>query len=174
MNDLGETRYVFRYKYFHSSPQNILRAGFCNAFWDFLQAESLTGCILSIDKVSDEIVCGGDALASWFQAHFQSQCVTTQTPHILDAYQRLVRYVEASPTYKQKAKDEFMKFANADAWLLAYCLHWDGQGQDICLVTAETYNPEAKKRVPIPNICRDFNLVYCNCFDLIRNLKFTF
>ncbi len=67
-----------------------------------------------------------------------------------------------------------MKFTNADAWLLAYCLYLEERGQDVYLVTAELYNNEAKKRVPIPNICRDFELNYCNCFDLIRKRQFAF
>lgn len=38
---------------------------FCPAFWDWLVAQNATGVVASIEKVSDELVGGGDNLSDW-------------------------------------------------------------------------------------------------------------
>lgn len=38
---------------------------FCPAFWDWIDAGSVTGTVFSIEKVGDELVGGGDELAAW-------------------------------------------------------------------------------------------------------------
>ncbi len=113
-------------------------------------------------------------MAVWFKANFQDYCISSQTQTIVKAYQTLVQHVNASTIYNQKAKDEFMQVTNADAWLLAHCVAAQNGGNSVCLITAEVFSQQSKKRVPIPNICKDFNVDYCNCFDLLRTLGFSF
>ena len=38
---------------------------FCPAFWDWLIAHNEAGQVFSIEKVGDEIMAGGDDLATW-------------------------------------------------------------------------------------------------------------
>ena len=40
---------------------------FCPAFWDWIDAAHRAGRVFSIEKVADEIVGGGDDLATWAQ-----------------------------------------------------------------------------------------------------------
>ena len=147
---------------------------FAPSFWDFLIRKVQKGSLISIDKVNDEILRGADQLADWFSYNLSEYCVKTNTMGILQSYQVLVNYVNNSNVYSQKAKNEFMQADNADTWLLAYCLNAKETGKDICLVTLEERNPDIKKRVPIPNVCQDFDIDYCNLFNLIRRLNFFF
>jgi hypothetical protein len=41
---------------------------FCPAFWDWLVTQSANGTVASIEKVSDELVGGGDELSDWANA----------------------------------------------------------------------------------------------------------
>lgn len=36
------------------------------------------------------------------------------------------------------------------------------------MVTHEVYTPNSKKRILIPNVCKEFNIPYINTIDLIR------
>lgn len=147
---------------------------FAPSFWNFLIEEVQKGALISIDKVKEEIVRGEDQLANWFSHNISEHCIKTDSIGILQAYQVLVNHISNSKLYNQKAKNEFMQADNADTWLLAYCLNAQKTEKDVCLVTLEELNPTVKKRVPIPNVCEDFNIDYCNLFTLIRRLNFSF
>ena len=168
------TLYVLDTNVFITAYQRYYGLDFARPFWDFLVQAAQTGHLLSIDKVKEEIVGGGDDLATWFTENFQDYCISTRTADVLNAYQMLVQHVQNNIIYHQRAKNEFMDIGNADAWLLAYCWDVHQKGTEVCLVTLEMSNANARKRIPIPNICQDFGLDYCNSFDLIRALKFSF
>jgi len=95
--------------------------------------------------------------------------VSTQSSDILLAYQNLVQHIDTNSQYNQRAKDVFMEVANADTWILAYAL-----AKNAKIVTHEVIDPNVKKRVPIPNVCVDFNIDYCDSFAMLRSLNFTF
>ena len=59
------------------------------------------------------------------------------------------------------------KFANdVDGWLIAYSKVFSN-----ILVTQEVLKQEAKREVPIPNVCKAFNVPYIDTFKLLRSLK---
>jgi hypothetical protein len=41
-------------------------------------------------------------------------------------------------------------------------------------VTHEEYAPEAKRKVPMPNLCIEFDVEYCNTFAMLRELSAQF
>jgi len=168
------TTYLLDTNIFVSPHRTYYAFDFAQPFWDFLIREAENGKIGTIDEVKNEIVNGEGYLADWFKDNFKIYCDSSQTPAILQAYQTLVQHVNGSMVYNQRAKDEFMNVTNADTWLLAHCLAAQTAHKDVCLVTAEVYSPLSQRRVPIPNICKDFDLEYCTCFDLIRELNFSF
>ncbi|NLC38872.1 MAG: DUF4411 family protein, partial [Clostridia bacterium] len=42
------------------------------------------------------------------------------------------------------------------------------------IVTQETYQPEIKRRVKIPNICKEFNIHYIDMLRFIRDIGIRF
>ncbi len=42
------------------------------------------------------------------------------------------------------------------------------------VVCEEQFNPSAQKRVPNPNVCRQFGVSYCNVFEMLRRLHVKF
>jgi hypothetical protein len=75
----------------------------------------------------------------------------------------MVRWVYNQPQYNDEAKKEFAD--DADGWVIAYAEH-----NGLVVVTQEVYNPDVKTKVPIPNVCREFNVEYVNTFDMLREL----
>ena len=76
-------------------------------------------------------------------------------------------WVQNRSQFKQAAIKEFA--AGADGWLIAYA-----QTHNAIVVTQEASAPEAKNRVPIPNVCRQFNVPYLNTFEMLRQLGVRF
>jgi hypothetical protein len=42
------------------------------------------------------------------------------------------------------------------------------------VVTHETLAPDAKRKVPIPNVCRAFNVPFVDTFEMLRTLGVRF
>ncbi len=40
------------------------------------------------------------------------------------------------------------------------------------MVTHEKYDPNVKKKVPIPNVCKHFGIKYKNTFEFLKELNF--
>ena len=49
----------------------------------------------------------------------------------------------------------------ADGWVMAYA-----KVNDRTVVTDEEYDSEAKKRVPMPNVCLEFDVLYTNTYRM--------
>lgn len=64
------------------------------------------------------------------------------------------------------AKEEFATVA--DAWLIA---HAHAMGATV--VTLEVFNPDIKKKIPIPNVCREFGVEAIDTFEMMRRLGMT-
>lgn len=42
------------------------------------------------------------------------------------------------------------------------------------VVTHEEYAPDVRRKAPIPNICLEFDVEYCNTFEMLKELKVRF
>lgn len=74
-----------------------------------------------------------------------------------------VESVNDNVQYMASAKREFA--SSADSWLCAYGLALGGT-----IVTLEKYDAEIKKRVKIPNVCRDFRIEYIDLLQFMREI----
>jgi hypothetical protein len=91
----------------------------------------------------------------------------SDTSPIVERFGGLVAWVQGEPQYKPEAKAEFAEVA--DGWLVACA-----QAEGLILVTDEVYNRDIKKKVPIPNVCRQFQVEHINTFKMLRELKIRF
>jgi hypothetical protein len=133
----------------------------CPGFWDWLDHAHSRGIVASVTSVCDELREGNDELAKWAKDRtgagwfLSIDDVATQ-----QYFAEIVRYVQSLP-YTQAALDEFLRVA--DPWLIA-----KARVMDATVVTHETYDPNARRKIPIPNICRNFGLSCLDTFDLLR------
>ncbi len=138
-------------------------------FWDGLLQYAQQGIICSIDKVLDEINNGNDELVTWANNEFSEYFITTQTSVILENYARLIEWAQSQNQYNQNAKDEFYQIDNADAWIIAFA-----NTKNLTIVTHEKYNPDIKRKIPIPNVCEAFNIQYIDLYQMLKDLGFKF
>ncbi len=142
---------------------------FAKPFWNGLLVYSKNGVLCSIDKVLMEIKEGKDTLKSWAESDFKEYFFPTKTENILEAYTSIVQWAQNQSQYNQFAKDTFMEEDNADTWVLAFAL-----ANDLTIVTHEVLDSNIKKRIPIPNVCFVFDINYCDTFEMLRRLQFSF
>lgn len=119
----------------------------------------------------DEISKNEDELTIWIDSNLPKDFFkSTDEQSVIDEYAKIVPWAESwSDHYHRGAIDEFLKFSNADTWLIAYCKMSGDR-----LVTQETSNPDQKRRIPIPEPCNHFDIRYCNMITMFRELGVTF
>ncbi len=132
-------------------------------FWKQL-VEKGADRIIVIEQVREEIYKGKDWLLEWYKQEYDKFTVLGIPGHeVIESYKIIIRSVEDNEQYTESAKEEFA--SSADSWLCAYGL---SLGETI--VTLETYDSEIRKRVKIPNICREFGIVYIDLLQFMREI----
>lgn len=76
-------------------------------------------------------------------------------------------WVQSNAQFLPAAKHEFAQVA--DGWLAAYAkIH------NAVVVTNEVYIESSRRRVPLPNLCKMFDVEVCNTADMLRGLDVKF
>lgn len=141
------------------------------SFWKSLVNHASKNNIRSIDKIQDEIISpdpkNPDRLHLWTADNFKSYFERTDSQDVIVKYAEIQQWANDNPQFTSSAKEEFARIA--DAWLIAYA-----KSKNYTLVTHEAYNPDIRKRILIPVVCKHFNVKYVNTFEMLRNLKVSF
>ncbi len=151
---------------------------FISAFWVYLLPAyarvfgrpwptNSCGRIVSIDKVLNELTPKRDKLYEWAQSMPGDFFVSTETPSVVGAFERMKRIVWAREQYTKQAAERFA--AKADGSLVAYAM-----ATEATVVTEEARNTEAKSRVLIPNVCDDVGVNCINTFSMLSELGIVF
>jgi hypothetical protein len=137
---------------------------FCPGYWRALIWHQQRGRLSSIDKVRDELLRGGDDLTQWVKREFGDQAfASTAVPEVMAAYGQMLAWVMAQSQFMETAKAEFQQVA--DGWLVAYA-----KVNGYVVVTLEEFDPVIRKKVPLPNVCRAFDVEWITPFDMLRRL----
>ncbi|MFN0078784.1 MAG: DUF4411 family protein [Prosthecobacter sp.] len=137
-------------------------------FWDLLLIMHAQGRVVSIDRVRKEILAG-DELEQWVAAKTPKTLFeSTETPEVVGNFASMMQWVQEHQQFKTEAKAEFASVA--DGWLPAYALAHPNH----VVVTHEELSPDAKKRVPLPNVCKQFGVPWIDTFAMLRELKARF
>ena len=139
----------------------------CPGFWDCLVHYFDAGRILSIERVRNELIGYQDELSNWAQRAPTNFFVPSLGETVTDAYREVMRWVYANDQFAIQAKNEFSE--GADGWLVAYV-----RAHDVILVTLEKYAPGARRKVPLPNVCRQFGISYVDTFEMLGDLGVCF
>jgi len=136
-------------------------------FWDSLLKHAENERICSIDKVKGELKRGKDDLAIWATGDFSFAFVSTDQLDVIKTYSSIMTWVENQSQFTDAAKADFAK--GADGWLVAHA-----KVRGCVVVTEEVYDPAIKRKVRIPNVCREFKVRSINTFDMLRELGIQF
>ncbi|WP_294439221.1 DUF4411 family protein [uncultured Slackia sp.] len=153
------------------SQNSFYAMDFCPGFWDFLERQFELGTSGSIQKVYDEIMAGKDALSQWTKDSIGKKTFIDQSanPAYQTKYLEIANYVQGSSQFRDSAKREFLKVEEADPWLAAVA------AVDGCtVVTQEVLEPNAQRRVPLPNVLEEFGVPYADIFSFLRNQEACF
>ncbi len=139
----------------------------CPGFWDCLTHYCGEGRVLSIDRVRDEMLNNEDQLSEWVNQAPDSLFVSSAEPEVVNAFTDMMDWVQGNDQFLPEAKVEFATVA--DGWLAAYA-----RVHNAIVVTQEVFNQDAKKRVPLPNVCSQFDVDYRDTFAMLRELEVSF
>ncbi|CAN5618142.1 DUF4411 family protein [soil metagenome] len=140
----------------------------CPGYWKAVLWHRLQNVVLSVDRVRDEIERGKDDLWDWVKASYGVELfVSTDEGAVIKRYGEMVAWVQAQPQFKPAAKEEFSHEEEADAWVAAYAKATEGG----VVVTLEEFSADVQKRVPLPNVCRAFDVEWITPFEMLHRLK---
>lgn len=160
-------RFVLDANAFIQSKRKFYAFDICPGYWTALIWHQTRNLVCSIDRVKDELERGGDDLWEWARSQTpEGFFAATDEPEVIRWYGQMVGWVQVQSQFHPEAKAEFSETENADAWLVAYAKRTGS-----VLVTLEEYDPAIRKKVPIPNVCREFVVDYVTPFDMLRSLS---
>lgn len=145
---------------------------FAPGFWMQLEAHIVSGNVVFLDIVKDEILRGKDELQEWMAAIDNCECIDRREPEILANYSRVLQYVQGNPYYKESALQEWAKASVADPWIIATAM-----AKGYTIVTFEVSNPNLSVKQPskyaqIPDVARNFGVQTVKLYDMMRILSF--
>jgi hypothetical protein len=136
-------------------------------FWESLGHHATNGRIRSIIHVKKELERGKDELARWVKRHFSHAFATTDETDVIQSYGEIMTWVQAQGQFLGAAKSDFAN--GADGWLVAYA-----RVKGCVVVTHEAPAADARRKVPIPNVCRAFDVHFVDTFEMLRTLGVRF
>lgn len=149
-----------------AASRNYYALDFCPAFWKCIYQYFRAGRLRSIDRVFAEIK-GPRDLVRWAKNAPDGLFAFSGDQQVVSNFAGLMDWVEGNSQFFTEAKTEFA--SAADGWLVAYA-----QAHNATVVTQEVLAPDAKKKVPIPNVCQQFNVPYRDTFEMLRQLGVQF
>jgi hypothetical protein len=158
--------YLLDTNVFIEAHRRYYRMDLCPGFWECLEHYCKESRLLSIDRVREEIG-EGDALDEWVTHAPDKLFASTAEVEVVKAFAEMMTWVQNDGHFSPQATDEFARVA--DGWLVAYA-----KVHGLVVITQEVFAAESRKSVPIPNVCRQFDVPYDNTFSMLRCLGVRF
>ncbi|MBA4029386.1 MAG: DUF4411 domain-containing protein [Planctomyces sp.] len=136
----------------------------CPGFWDSLTEQNLAKKVFSIDRVRQELQVGDDEITKWLRnKSLKNLFKKTEDIAVIREFQRMATWVDKQTQFRPEAKTDFQNAA--DGFVVAYA-----SVNKMIVVTHETFAPNARKTVPIPNLCEQFEVKHLGTFEMLRQL----
>ncbi|MBN2287043.1 MAG: DUF4411 family protein [Tissierellales bacterium] len=133
-------------------------------FWDNLIRLAEEGRILSIDRVKAELEKGHDDLADWASNDFHNAFESTDDEDVITSYAEIMKWVYQNNQFTIAAKSQYA--GSPDGWIIAYA-----HAKDCIVVTHEVLEENIKRKVKIPNVCKNFDIKWIDTFEMLRKLN---
>lgn len=133
-------------------------------FWQRIAELIRYGKIFSSEKVREEIEQGNDELTTWMRE--KSTATSFYIPldrDILEQYAITQNWANNNTIFTSEARQAYAGVA--DAYLVA-----TAAAKKMVLVTYEKSNPICKRRVMIPDACKNLGVRYCDLNVALRDL----
>ena len=170
----GNSLFVLDTNIFIEAHRRYYAFDLCPGFWECLAHYCREGQVRSIDQVRDEIVSDDDQpeqppdqLCEWIEQAPDELFMSTAEQSTLNAFTEMNNWVLENKQFQPQAQKEFVNVA--DGWVAAYA-----RAHHSVVVTHEMFNVDVKKRVPLPNVCEQFGVNYCDTFEMLHTLDVRF
>ena len=167
MTNQGLSSFVLDANIFIEAHRRYYAQDLCPGFWECLTYHCHERRVFSIDRVRDEVLISQDQLSEWVKQAPDNLFVSSAEKSVIDAFTEMMNWVQGNSQFRPEAKEEFARAA--DGWVVAYA-----RVHDAVVVTHEVFNADVRKRVPIPNVCRQFDVAYRDTFAMLRELEVRF
>lgn len=143
---------------------------FAPGFWKQLSLKLALDDISILDLVKNEIIKGGDELSDWFKNIPKVNILDRRDVNIIKEYSNVLKYLQDSPVYSDKALRAWSKADIADPWLIGAA-----KAYDLTIITLEA--PAGKittlcNKPKIPSIGKDLKVKCENLFYFMRKMGF--
>ncbi|HOD52390.1 MAG TPA: DUF4411 family protein [Candidatus Hydrogenedentes bacterium] len=142
----------------------------CPGFWDCLIGHFHAGHVFSIDEIREELLRGDDEedLVRWVKNKLPGDFfLRAREQSVSSRYQDIMLWVQRNAQFYDYAKAKFA--TEADGWLAAYA-----KVHGFVVVTGEQFKPDVKNKVPLPNVCKQLDVEYCDVFRMLHDLRVQF
>ncbi|MEH2510151.1 hypothetical protein V1291_001505 [Nitrobacteraceae bacterium AZCC 1564] len=159
-------KYLFDSNVFIEAKNRYYAFDICPGFWDWMDhvAKADAG---SIVNVCDELRQGRDELAKWANARrTEPWFLKVDDASTQKFFQSVANFVNLG-AFKQAAKAKFL--SGADPWLIAKAKIVGAK-----VVTHEVSAPDSKNRVPIPDVCKAFDIECTTPYEALRSMAASF
>ena len=167
MNDNVPPVFILDANIFIEAYKRYYGLDLCPGFWECLIHYFHSKRLKSIDHVRSELVGYGDELSDWVGNAPGELFVSSLESQVTEAYREVMSWVYRNQQFSDAAKNEFSR--GADGWLAAHAKAYGG-----VVVTLEVLRPDVKRRVPLPNVCDQFGIVYIDTFAMLSRLEVRF
>ena len=169
----ARTLFVLDTNIFVEAHRRYYAHDLCPGFWECLTHYCQERRVLSIDRVRDELMEGPndqdnpDKLVEWVKTAPNDLFIPSAEQSVVDAFAEMMDWVQGNVQFRPEAKAEFARVA--DGWIASYA-----KAYNAIVVTQEIFNADVKKRIPLPNVCRQFGLRYRDTFEMLREIEVRF
>lgn len=166
MTNHGPTRYLPDADVLIAAYRDRYPPDLFPGFWDCLSHHLATRHLLIIDRISEEIIYP-TVLSQWVEQSTNNYFPTTATQPVINAYRELMDWVQENSQFTPVARENFAR--GADGWLAAYAMV-----HGAVVVTNEVSAPDAKRKVPLPDLCNQFQIPSMNTIAMLREIAANF
>lgn len=158
-------KYLIDSNIFITAHRQIYPFDIAPGFWEQMINKAADKIII-IENIDKELLRGEDELTEWYSNNKDKfEVLAIPESEVFESYGKIINNINENQQYNPSAKHEFASVA--DSWLCAY-----GLAYDYTIVTLEKYQEGSKKRILIPNVCKDFNISYIDLLQFMREIGF--
>lgn len=158
------SKYILDANAFIEAKDRYYGFDICPGYWSSLLHQHESKRLCSIDRIADELSQQDDIVKDWIENEVpETFFKKTEDQAVIGKFQEMVKWVYSQSQFTDAAKVEFASVA--DGWVIAYAAV-----NGLIVVTHELFAPDAKRKVPMPNVCIEFDVEYVDTFDMLRNL----
>lgn len=166
-----EEKFLLDANSFVTPYQNYYPFDLTPGFWNQLKPVLLKDSVYVMDVVKNEIEKGEDALTEWMASIENLEILDRRDQTILTQYGAVLKFLQESPLYNDKALRSWSDINAADPWLIAAA-----SAKGYTLVTFEQSagrispaNPSGRPK--IPDIAREFGVKCVNLFYFMNKMN---